>query len=66
MHLDDFYDFDFASYNHIDGSPFFVQVNGPLSGSVALERMVTPTAHFSNLFQTIFLDVTDPLLKLND
>jgi hypothetical protein len=65
MHLDDSNDFDFVSYNHIDGPPFFVQVNGPLSGSAAFKRMVMPTGHFSNFFQTIPLDIANPLLELN-
>jgi hypothetical protein len=66
VHLYDFHDFYFASRDRVDRTPSFVQVNGPLPCAVALERMVMPTPHFSNLFQTILLDIINPLLKLNN
>jgi hypothetical protein len=66
MYLNDSYDFDFVSYNHVDGPPLFVQVNGSLSDSAAFERMVMPTENFSSFFQTVPLDITDPFWELND
>jgi hypothetical protein len=66
MYLYDSYDFDIVSYNHVYGPPLFVQVNCPLSNSAAFERMIMPTWHFSNLFETVPLDIIDPLLELYD
>jgi hypothetical protein len=66
MHLNDFHDFHFPSFNHIHGTPLFIQVYGPLSGAVPLERMIMPTSHSSNFFQTILLNIINPLLKLNN
>jgi hypothetical protein len=66
MHLDNFYDFCRVTLDHVDHTPFLVQVDSPLASAITLECVVMPTPHLSDFFQTIFLDIVDPLLKLND
>jgi len=66
MYLDNFYDFCCITLDHVERTSFFVQVYSPLAGAITLECVVMPTPHLSDFFQTIFLDIIDPLLKLND